>query len=89
MVLSRAKAACGYKKTGWRFATARIVAVYSPGNRWKSLNELWKDAGIGPFRADGQQYAAMRIHEDPADRHGVNGDRRSFTWQRTTGRCAC
>src|ERR1700733_13964092 len=51
------------------------VAVYGPGNQWKSLNELWKDAGIGPFRADGQQYAAMRIHQHPADRHGINGDR--------------
>src|SRR5581483_10874815 len=41
------------------------VAVYSPGNLWKSPDALWKDAGVGPFRPDGQQYAAMRIRQHP------------------------
>jgi len=51
------------------------VAVYSPGNLWKSPDALWKDAGVGPFRPDGQQYAAMRIRQHPTDRQGLNQDR--------------
>jgi hypothetical protein len=51
------------------------VAVYSPGNRWKEPEAVWKDSAIGPFRADGQQYAAMRIHAHPPDRYGLNQDR--------------
>ena len=35
----------------------------------------WKDAGIGPFRPDGQQYAAMRIHQYPKDRYSLIQDR--------------
>ena len=51
------------------------VAVYSPANRWKAPEALWKDSGVGPFRPDGQQYAAVRIHHYPADRYGLNQDR--------------
>ena len=51
------------------------VAVYSPGNLWKSPDALWKDAGLGPFSRDGQQYAAMRVHRRPPDEHGLNQDR--------------
>lgn len=50
------------------------VLVYSPGNQWRSPEASWKDAGIGPFRPDGQQYAAMRIHH-PVDRQRLNQDR--------------
>jgi Tol biopolymer transport system component len=51
------------------------VAVYSQSNLWKSPDASWKNAGVGPFRPDGQQYAAMRIHQHPADRNGTNQDR--------------
>jgi len=51
------------------------VAVYGSVNRWKSPVALWKDAGVGPFRPDGQQYAAVRIHQHPADRYGLRQDR--------------
>ena len=46
------------------------VLVYSPDNQWRSPETSWKDAGIGPFRPDGQQYAATRIHQRPVDRQG-------------------
>ena len=54
------------------------VAVYSPASLWKSPDALWKDAGAGPFRPDGQQYAAVRINQHPADRHGLNRDGAEF-----------
>jgi hypothetical protein len=50
------------------------VAVYS-ANRWKSPDAVWKGAGVGPFRPDGQQYAAVRIYHRPPDRYGLNHDR--------------
>jgi Tol biopolymer transport system component len=51
------------------------VAVYSPANLWKSPEAFWKDAVVGPFRPDGQQYAGVRIHQHPANRDGLNQDR--------------
>lgn len=51
------------------------VLVYGPGNLWMSPEASWKDAGIGPFRQDGQQYAAMRVLQYPKDRYGLIQDR--------------
>jgi len=51
------------------------VAVYSPANLWKSPDALWKDAGVGPFRPDGQQYAATRIRQDRAELYVGSQDR--------------
>ena len=51
------------------------VAVYSQSNLWKSPDALWKNAGIGPFSPDGQQYAAERVNRRPVDANGLNQDR--------------
>ena len=55
--------------------TGSDVAVYSPASLWKSPDAVWKDAGVGPFRADGRQYAAMRVHRRPPDEQPLNRDR--------------
>jgi hypothetical protein len=51
------------------------VAIFSPFSQWKSPDTVWKNAGIGPFSPDGQQYAAERVHQRPVGANGLNQDR--------------